>query len=211
MEFLRVAIRSWMSSFRYPKFQVGYQPSLPVPPPSTILGLLSAAKGEIVKPEEVSFGYLFFHELKGVDIEKVYELGRNRIKTNILRREILFNCNLYLYVDDFDFAEYFKRPHYQLLLGRSTDLAQVHEIKKVELKEEKGVSLGYTPLPLELEIAGIVQLLPISISASIPRKIEKMRPFVLVTDFYPSSRETYYDAEKKWGIWIHERSALSET
>jgi len=206
MEFLRVTITSWMSSFRYPKFQVGYQPSLPVPPPSTILGLLSAAKGEIVNPQDISFGYLFFHQLKGIDIEKVYELGRKTIKTNILRREILYNCNLYVYIDDFNFAEFFRRPYYQLLLGRSTDLAQVHQIKRVQLDEKKGVTLGHTPLPLELNIPGIVQLLPISISASIPRKIEKMKPFVLATGFYSTCHEAYYDSEKEWGIWIHEKN-----
>jgi CRISPR-associated protein Cas5t len=200
-----------MSSFRYPKFQVGYQPSLPVPPPSTILGLLSAAKGEIVMPEEISFGYLFFYQLKGIDIEKVYELGKKKIKTNVLRREILYNCDLILYIDDFNFIEFFRKPHYQLLLGRSTDLAQVHEIKEMEIIKKKGVSLGHAPMPLELGIPGIVQLLPIFISASIPRKIEKMRPFVLATGFHATSYETYYDSEKEWGIWVHERNITGKT
>ncbi len=209
VKFLRVKINSWISSFRYPKFQHGYQPTLPVPPPSTIIGLISAAKGEIVKPEDISFGYLFFSESKGVDLERVYEIGEGEIKTNVLRREILLGCTLYLYIDRCELLEHFKSPHYQLLLGRSTDLAWISEMKITELEKKTHTNLGCTPLPLRSEAAGIVQPLPISFTDSIPREIEKMRPFILSMEFFEYKGETYYDAEMDWGIWIYERGDFS--
>lgn len=205
MKFLRARIHSWISSFRYPKFQQNYQPTLPIPPPSTVLGLISAARGEIVKPEDISFGYLFFAESKGMDLERVYEIGKGKIKMNVLKREILFNCTLHLYVDPCGYSDYFRQPHYQLLMGRSTDLAWVSEVKTVELVKKTHTRLGYSSLPLRSEGTGIVQPLPISFTDTIPREIEKMRPFVLPTTFFEYKEEAYYDSEMDWGIWIYER------
>jgi CRISPR-associated protein Cas5t len=209
VKLLRVKINSWISSFRYPKFQHGYQPTLPVPPPSTIIGLMSAAKGTIVKPEDISFGYIFFSEARGVDLERVYEIGKGGINVNVLKREILLGCTLYLYTDRCEFQEYFKKPYYQLLLGRSTDLAWASEMKIAELEKRTHKKLGRTSLPLRSGAAGIVQPLPISFTDSIPREIEKMRPFVLSTELFEYKDEIYYDAEMNWGIWIYERGDFS--
>jgi len=208
MKFLRVKIDSWVSSFRYPKFQHGFQPTLPIPPPSTVLGLISAVKGEIISPGDLSFGYLFFSSSKGVDLEKVYELGRNKINPNVLKREFLFDCTLYLYVDRCEFRDYFRKPCYQLLLGRSTDLAEVSDVKTVNLEKRTQTQVGHTIMPLHSGAAGIVQPLPISFTQTIPREIEMMRPFVVVTGFFEYENETYYDAEMNWGIWIYERGTF---
>jgi CRISPR-associated protein Cas5t len=208
MRFLRVKVDSWISSFRYPKFQHGYQPTLPIPPPSTILGLISAAKGEIVSPNDISFGYLFFSSSRGTDLEKIYELGKNKIKTNVLTREFLFNCTLYLYMDQCEFYDHFRSPYYQLLLGRSTDLAEVSDIKIVDMEKRAHAQLGHTVMPLHSGAAGIVQPLPISFTQTIPREIEMMRPFILVNKFFEYNDKCYYDAEMEWGIWIYERGAF---
>ena len=56
MKYLRILIEGWTASFRYPAFISGFQPTLPVPPLSTIYGLLSAAKGELVTPDETNVG-----------------------------------------------------------------------------------------------------------------------------------------------------------
>ena len=58
MRVLRVHLMGWTASFRYPIFVTGYQPTLPVPPVSTIYGLISAAKGEYVIPEQTKVGYV---------------------------------------------------------------------------------------------------------------------------------------------------------
>ena len=96
---IRVKIKSWTASFRYPTFQSGYQPTLLVPPLSTIQGLLSAAKGEIVSFSEVPFiGYVFKNGGIGVDLERIYALGKP--ETDVIRRKILFDNILYLYLSD---------------------------------------------------------------------------------------------------------------
>jgi CRISPR-associated protein Cas5t len=59
MEVLRIKITGVVSSFRNPFFVSGAQPTLEVPPPSTILGIISAVAGRIVRPDEISFGYVF--------------------------------------------------------------------------------------------------------------------------------------------------------
>ena len=145
MKALRIRIDSWTSSFRFPSFMVSYQPTLPVPPPSTIYGLISAARGRLTGPEDVSAGYLFFSKQSGKDLETIYELSNDlTAKSNVVTREFLYDCSLYLYLEDVSFLEYFKRPKYQLLLGRSMDIASVSEIKEVDLKEGHRGKFGHT-------------------------------------------------------------------
>ena len=102
MKVLRVYLTSWTASFRYPSFVSGFQPTLPIPPISTIYGLLSAAKGELVTPNDViNIGYVFKYSGKVVDLEVIYELEPGLIaKSNVMRREILYDTELYLYVDN---------------------------------------------------------------------------------------------------------------
>jgi CRISPR-associated protein Cas5t len=54
IEAVRVTITAYTASFRVPHF-VGYQLTLPVPPLSTIYGLISAAAGRWVLPQEVEW------------------------------------------------------------------------------------------------------------------------------------------------------------
>ncbi|WP_456418816.1 type I-B CRISPR-associated protein Cas5b [Methanocaldococcus infernus] len=214
---IRVKLKSWTATFRYPTFQSGYQPTLPLPPISTILGLLSAAKGEIVNLEDVEFfGYIFKSEGKGVDLEKTYYLSNeNEVKTDVIRREFLFNNTLYLYLPD-GWKTYFKSPRYQLLLGRSCDIATVEEIKKINLEMKREVPIGGTILPLEANVSGMILALPVEFDYSkIPRCVKLVKPFVLLP--YPKDRrklKTYsgelpYDDELNLGVWIYDKSLFS--
>ena len=72
MKLLRILIEGWTASFRYPAFISGFQPTLPVPPLSTIYGLLSAVKGELVTPNETNVGFVFDYDSKSVDLETIY-------------------------------------------------------------------------------------------------------------------------------------------
>ena len=100
MKFLRIKIEGWTASFRYPIFISGFQPTLPVPPLSTIYGILSAAKGDLVSPKDTNLAFVFTSEAKSIDIETIYELkGMKGNKTNILKREFLYNPKLYLYLE----------------------------------------------------------------------------------------------------------------
>jgi len=205
MRVLRVAIKSWTSTFRYPTFQSGYQPTLPLPPISTILGLLSAAKGDIVTLKDVGFlGFIFFSKGKGVDIEKTYYLGEKTVTTDIIKREVLIDNTLYLYLPE-EWNEYLKKPMYQLLLGRSCDLATVYELKNVELDEKDNVKIKNTLVPLDLPNAvGVVHALPVEFDyTTIPRKPKVVRPFILATQEFTYQDKTFYDQELNLGVWMY--------
>ena len=210
MKFLRILIEGWTASFRYPTFISGFQPTLPVPPLSTIYGLLSAVKGELVTPEDTNVGFVFESEAKSVDLETIYELkGLKGNKSNVAKREFLYNPRLYLYIDNLDFKELFKRPAYPVLLGRSSDLAFIKEINEVNMDMKTDVSLGKTILPFGVKGAfGVIQALPTHFSDEIPRRAMGTKPFILMNQFYTYSDECYYDEELDWGVWIHGNEAL---
>lgn len=205
MKYLRILIEGWTASFRYPAFISGFQPTLPVPPLSTIYGLLSAAKGELVTPDETNVGFVFDYDAKAVDLETIYELkGLKGNKSNVAKREFLFNPSLYLYTDDLEFKKYFKNPVYPILLGRSSDLAIISEIKEIEMEKKNNVKLGKTILPFGIEGAfGIIQALPTHFSDSIPRKAIGTKPYLLMNQFFDYSGDCYFDSELNWGVWIH--------
>lgn len=206
MKFLRILVTGWTASFRYPSFISGFQPTLPVPPLSTIYGLLSATKGELVTPKNMDVGFIFSSEAKSVDLETIYELkGLKDNKSNVVKREFLFNPKLYLYISDLDFDKYLKHPKYPISLGRSSDLAMIKEVKIVDLEKEKNVKLGKTILPFGTNGAfGVIQALPTHFTDTIPRKSLGTKPFILMDDFFEYDNECYFDSELEYGVWIHE-------
>ena len=207
MKCLRILIEGWTASFRYPTFISGFQPTLPVPPLSTIYGLLSAVKGDIISPDDTNVGFVFKSDAKSVDLETIYQLkGLKGNKSNVVKREFLFNPKLYLYIDNLDFKKYFEKPAFPVLLGRSSDLAVINEIKEIDLYKKSDVKLGKTILPFSIKGAfGVIQALPTHFSRDIPRKAVGTKPYILMDQFYDYSGECYFDDELKWGVWIHDK------
>lgn len=217
MQVARIQIQGWTASFRYPAFISGFQPTLPVPPLSTIYGLLSAAKGQLVTPSETKVGFVFLSETKAIDLETIYELHDTplRANTNVVKREFLYNPQLYLYVEDTSFLEYFRTPYYPLLLGRSTELAMVVKSALFELEERDDSRVGGSVFPFDtkLGLSGTIQALPTHFNNEIPRRAVGTRPFyVIETDFSGKSinkrpqtfnGKIFYDAEYKWGVYLH--------
>ncbi|MCK9282003.1 MAG: type I-B CRISPR-associated protein Cas5b [Melioribacteraceae bacterium] len=213
-DFLRIHIRGWTASFRYPGMMFQYQPTLPVPPLSTIYGLISAAKGEPVKPDQLSIGYVFLSNGKAIDLESIYETKKQDINKNVVKREILFEPELFLYINDLSFKEYFLKPHYPLLLGRSTELAMVCDIKEIQMEKESNILIGGSIFEFnDPNIYGMIHALPKYITPDIPRKTEGVGQYCLVdTDFSGKDRSKkpirtsipyFYDREKEWGIAFH--------
>ncbi|MBM7854982.1 CRISPR-associated protein Cas5t [Desulfohalotomaculum tongense] len=207
MEVLRIVITAWTASFRYPIFIVGYQPSLPVPPLSTIYGIISAAAGRPMGPGDTAVGYYFRCKGKGTDIETIYEIGSNlKAKQNICRREILFEPELVLYITDTGLAENFRRPAHPLLLGRSGDLASVRSVEAVKLAPAKGsVIVEGTIMPFPGDgLRGIVQALPTHFSEDLPRRALGTRLFCLVTERLELEREDLWmDTQAGRGVYLH--------
>jgi len=205
--YYRIKIVGWTASFRYPIFVYGYQPTLAVPPYSTVYGLISAAYGKIVTPNEVEVRYVFNSAGKGVDLETIYEWMRGKIsKSNVIRREFLLHPELYLYIKEKEMADSFKKPSYPLLLGRSTELAFVEEIKKVNLIQKANFKVGgiILPFPPIRSLNGTIQALPTHFSDTFPREPLGTRSWFIVKDFQNYEGKGWVDEEKGWGVIVEE-------
>ena len=207
MKVIRIHITGWVASFRNPLFISGFQPTLPIPPLSAIYGLLTAAKGEWVTPHDAAVGFVFKSSGKAVDLETVYEFaGRLDAKSNINRREFLVRPELYLYTPDIWLGEVFERPRYPLLLGRSSDLATVKSIEKIQLESVPETTYQDTLLPFpNAQLYGQVQALPTHFTAEIPRRPCGTRAYCLITEKIKYRGDVLHDSEKDWGVYLHER------
>lgn len=184
MKVYRIYITSWTASFRYPNIISGFQPTLPVPPLSTIMGLISAAKGSYYFHCKDKIGYVFRYKSKNVDLETVYQIkSLTEIKSNVIKREFLVDVELFLYTDSAEIKNYFFNPKYQLLLGRSSDLAQVVRIDEIEVEEKSSLSkIRGTILPFKKYglLPGLIHALPKCFSSSIPRRNLETQPYCIL-------------------------------
>lgn len=178
MQVYKLDITAWTSSFRYPNLISGYQPTLEVPPVSTVLGLINAAAGKYIKHRQLEIGYYFEFRSKQTDMETIYmiEAGDgypvSRTKSNIINREFLYDTRLILYLRDRELAGYFKNPVYPLLLGRSGDLASVKvRDKPIELqKVSNATKIKGQIIPCKDNfLPGVIQALPKYFTDTIPR------------------------------------------
>jgi len=207
LKVLRVKLRSLTASFRQIGFITGYQPTLPVPPLSTIFGIISAAKGEFIQLDETKVGYIFKNKSKAVDLEKIYQVtGDFGFNENILKREFFYDNELYLYLTNLGLEKYFRNPRFQLLIGRSSDLAYIEEIKSIDiLKKDKLVYSG-TILPENIRLPGMKSALPSYFIDSIPRKPAGIKPFLLIGHNIECNYNLggFIDEELDYGVYLHD-------
>lgn len=152
-----------VTSFRYPHFTQGFQPTFEMPPPSTIYGHICSAVGNwlnIQQLADLEFGYHFTHQGKFVDYKEHLHFS-DPIQPFPFDRELLFNPRLSLYLTDLNLLDAFRNPHFAVVLGRSQDLMTYHRVEIVTLEKviitdddlQKGRSRVYfagTLLPLEM-------------------------------------------------------------
>lgn len=185
------------------------QPTLPVPPLSTCYGIISSAAGKLVTANETSVGLVAPFKAKALDLEKIYQVnteGRIEQKWTV-NREFLYDVSLYLYLSNTSLEQYFRRPRYPILLGRSCDLAYIKEIKLVELIEKEEAKFQYTLLPFPLEdVAAPISALPICFNDTIPRRPIKVKGFYIIGEepIWIRGRKVLIDVEKEWGVFMHE-------
>jgi len=223
MEVFRIDISSWTASFRYPNLISGFQPTLEVPPLSTVLGLMNAAAGKYLAHKDLQIGYFFQYEAKAFDLETIYQITSNskgkpsnHAKSNIVNREILFNNWLSIYLTDKKLVDYFRSPFYNILLGRSNDLATVERIEKVILNEiERADKIKGQIVPFgKNTLPGKIQALPKYFSNTIPRLNLGTEPFSVI-DFksrdIKSNATAFRDAsqlDSGVDIFFHKITAL---
>jgi CRISPR-associated protein Cas5t len=188
MEVYKIDITSWTASFRYPNLISGMQPTLEVPPISTVLGLINAAAGCYLRHSNLQLGYYFQYEAEGEDMETIYQISSkdgkasNNVKSNIMMRKFFFNTFLRIYTTEEKIAEYLSQPYYQLVLGRMNDLATVETIsKKVTLEKiENAEKIRGQVVPFSFGLPGQIQALPKYFTDEFPRKNIGTEPFSVI-------------------------------
>ncbi|WP_425059235.1 hypothetical protein SCACP_39120 [Sporomusa carbonis] len=165
MKVLRVTAEGLTTSFRYPHFMLGIQPTFEMPPPATIYGHICSAIGEWIDPEEVLFAYHFTHEGKFDDVEHIHVLAAAGGKlpgtvmpkvlegaVNPYKRTIFFKPKLVLYINKPEWLQYFYSPRYPVALGRSQDLFTYTDIQIVDLCKKEDAYFEHTLAPYEFSM-----------------------------------------------------------
>ncbi|MGI5913207.1 MAG: type I-B CRISPR-associated protein Cas5 [Clostridiales bacterium] len=219
MKVYRIELSSWTASFRYPNLISGFQPTLDVPPISTVLGLINAAAGHYVEYSGFNIGYYFEYGAKAIDLETIYQIElkttkagiypSNSTKPNVINREFLYDCRLYIYVQDKKIKEYFQKPYYPLVLGRSGDLVTIDAIEDIELTENnspKNIKGQVVPFANHF-LPGEIQALPKYFTNTIPRKNIGTEPFSVIShlskNISSANIKAYTDVIDEEGIDIY--------
>jgi CRISPR-associated protein Cas5t len=202
MRVARVVVRAPVTSFRYPFFVTGRQPTFDVPPPSTILGQCASVLGRRPDTGAFFFGLHFTYRSRGVDLEHQHittgSSGRTRIRVPAdggeapatttatvvpCLREFLFDVTMTLYLDP-GMAAAYRSPAHTLTLGRSQDLAEVACLEEVTLERGERARIEHTLLPWELRPcipAGSTLLLTADISEP-PKRQASFARFISLHD-----------------------------
>lgn len=207
---VKVEIAGAVTSFRYPHFVQGVQPTYDMPPPSTIYGLICAVTGAFPPREQFEFGVHFTYETKFRDLEHVH-LDVPYRQANPFQRELLFNPRLALYLAPETYAEAFHKPRYPLALGRSQDLMTRHdEVTVITLERADRAYFEHTLLP-----ASYAPRFQRTVAATMARFIdERRRPewgqYAILKDRveYPDPTDPFragYEA-----VWIDPTAPMDE-
>lgn len=169
MKFLKVKCIGGFNSYRQPDFHT-YHKSLPLPPKTTIAGMLGGALG--LSPEEVNEDWLLNKRLKigvvGKSNGQVNDLWRIRkykgksanFTTSPLVREIHYNNNYALYFqfsDEKDFEliqSALTNPKWALSLGREDELIKITSIDLVDLSITENTKLTNTVVGFDVNEQG---------------------------------------------------------
>jgi len=167
MRALKVVAEGVTTSFRYPHFMHGVQPTFEMPPPATIYGHVCSALGSWFDPQGVEFAYHFTYVAQFDDVEHVHvvagssgNLPGTKIPKalegaiNPFKRSVLFRPKLVLYLNKPEWEEAFRSPRYVVTLGRSQDLFSYTWVGVVELEEAGRAYFEHTLAPYSMALRG---------------------------------------------------------
>lgn len=168
MNILHVQIRGWTATFRLPLLYSGTGLTSPLPPYSTLLGLLGALAGREISHNETRIGFVFQSNGTAIDREslkrlKIDSAGRLSIQPKPNNRMNQFHvcpC-LDLYIDNTDFNWLFEEPRNPPCLGRSQDIAWIESVQEIEATPtQQGIIRGtLVPFP-QIGASGQILVLP---------------------------------------------------
>lgn len=169
MECLRITVEALSAAFFAPGYNNEGCASLPVPPPATIQGLVSAVTG--LQERGFRAGWrMEFHSLYE-DYEKIVPARRSpntddfesyrtgyRLARTPVKRKYLIEPRLTLYTER-RFENAFHAPYHTLRLGRSQDLAWVSDITHVTLRPVTEANVHGIVVPFPIPIGGMASFL----------------------------------------------------
>lgn len=150
-----------VASFRDPMFP-GVTRCLPVPPPSTLRGMLAAATGNPAEP--VTLGFAARAHGGGIDLETYHPVNTDggnpavagRVRAvkggmTIRNRPFLAMLEVTVWIPEPDagrIAAALRRPVWGLRLGRSQDAVYLRSLTKVRLEPTENAAIGHALAPL---------------------------------------------------------------
>jgi CRISPR-associated protein Cas5t len=220
---LHVQMEGFTAFFKHPLTITGTQISLPCPPYSTLLGMLSAVAGRFVSHTETRIGFEFHCSSQDVEIEKTNRLALNkgtlsphREGQGVLKRYIYFQPKLDIYLTNLGFEQAFQSPVYTPSLGRSQDIAWIKKIETVELTEMSSGLIGPTLIPeIKNNIPSLLVRCPEWFENNVEGRTRISGPFGFYQGLLPTSKERFpvtmknlYHpsnlADPQGGIYLHE-------
>lgn len=221
MEAVRYDITAYTASFRLPGI-MGYQTTAPVPPPSTIFGLISAAAGRDVTPYDLDWiAYRFSSDAKVTDLEKIISYGERGpyqeeklggINTVPIKREFLYSAHLVLYLPPNTFERAFQRPRYPICLGRSSDLATVESTSSTLLERTDQATVDGVLIPFPSTgntPASAILSFPTYMQPTIPRTPAAVKMFHVITrPQQVTDGNMYVEQGGEWGVPVMTREFL---
>jgi len=152
---LHVHMEGFTAFFKHPLTIAGTQISLPCPPYSTLLGMVSACAGRVVSHLETRIGFEFHCSSRDIELEKTNRLALDkkgilaphREGQGILKRYIYFNPKLDLYITNLELENIFHNPVSTPSLGRSQDIMWITNVEKVKLNSASSGRIGPTLIP----------------------------------------------------------------
>lgn len=192
MQALRLIISGWITSFRYPHFVHGVQPSYDMPPPATLYGHVCSALGERVLPDSFRIAMHFTYRARWRDYEHTH-LFSKAPKLSPFERELLFKPRLILYVDRPEWLDHFRQPKYVVTLGRSQDLMCIESATVVNLQVAEQSYIEHTLLPLQ-DAQAVQQYSAITMPRYIdPDRVVNWQTYAQVTQTQPLLQAAWID------------------
>lgn len=166
---LHIRLEGLTSSFRHPLTISGTRISTPMPSYSTLLGMISACVGRVVKPAETRIGFEFHCKSHDIELERTMRWSMDKkgcLKPHpkgqgISRRQVYWSPKLDLYLTKLKFQRAFKNPVATPCFGRSQDIAWIVFSRQIKLCPVPKGSLGPTLIPTpQPSVPGLVVRLP---------------------------------------------------
>jgi len=155
MNGLHIRFEGLTASYPYPFLRSGTAISLPLPPYSSIFGMLSACAGYDIYPNGILIGFEFTSgERRSIDLERTDRLQtdqKGRLRTNpqqgISRREFHVYPKLDVYLSDRSLKPIFENPIATPRFGRSQDLAWISSVVEIDFTPVESGAVRATLVP----------------------------------------------------------------